>query len=47
MTTAISSGDARLLPMIIDAAERFEPMGEAEQEALLATASDYEPLFTE
>ena len=47
VTTAISSGDARLLPMIIDAAERFEPMDEAEQEALLATASGYEPLFTE
>ncbi|MGD8464008.1 MAG: aldo/keto reductase [Anaerolineae bacterium] len=47
VTTAISSGDARLLPMIIDAAERFEPMSDAEQQQILATASEYEPLFTE
>jgi predicted aldo/keto reductase-like oxidoreductase len=42
----ISAGDARLLPMILDAAERLEPMDEAEQTELLATAGRYEPLFT-
>lgn len=46
VTGAISAGDARLLPMILDAAERFQPMDEAEQRDLLATAADYEPLFT-
>ena len=46
VTGAISAGDARLLPMILDAAERFQPMGEAEQQKLLAAAADYEPLFT-
>jgi aryl-alcohol dehydrogenase-like predicted oxidoreductase len=46
ITGAISAGDARLLPMILDAAERFEPLDSAEQEELLATAGDYEPLFT-
>jgi predicted aldo/keto reductase-like oxidoreductase len=46
VTGAISTGDARLLPMILDAAEHFQPMDEAEQRALLATAGDYEPLFT-
>jgi predicted aldo/keto reductase-like oxidoreductase len=46
VTGAISAGDARLLPMILDAAERFEPMDKAEQAQLLATAGDYEPLFT-
>lgn len=46
VTAAISAGDARLLPMILDAAERFQPMDDAEQAALLATAGEYEPLFT-
>jgi predicted aldo/keto reductase-like oxidoreductase len=46
VTGAISAGDARLLPMILDAAERFQPMDEAEQRNLLATAADYDPLFT-
>lgn len=46
VTAAISAGDAHLLPMILDAAERFQPMDDAEQAALLATASEYEPLFT-
>jgi aryl-alcohol dehydrogenase-like predicted oxidoreductase len=46
VTGVISAGDARLLPAILDAAERFEPMDEAEQEQLVATAGRYEPLFT-
>ena len=46
ITGAISAGDARLLPMILDAAERFRPMDGAEQAELLAGAAGYEPLFT-
>ena len=46
VTGAISAGDVRLLPMILDAAERFQPMDHAEQQALLARADDFEPLFT-
>ncbi len=46
VTAAISAGDARLLPAILDAAERFQPMDEAVQEAVLASAGDYESLFT-
>ena len=46
VTGVISAGDARLLPMILDAAERFEPMDSSEQAELLATADKYEPLFT-
>jgi predicted aldo/keto reductase-like oxidoreductase len=45
ITGVISAGDARLLPAILDAAERFEPMGEGEQAGLVATAGDYEPIF--
>jgi predicted aldo/keto reductase-like oxidoreductase len=46
VTGVISAGDARLLPMILDAAERFEPMDAGEQAELVATAGQYEPLFT-
>jgi aryl-alcohol dehydrogenase-like predicted oxidoreductase len=46
VTGVISAGDARLLPMILDAAERYTPMFEEEQADLLATAEQYEPLFT-
>ena len=42
---AVSAGDARLLAMILDAAEQFQPMDSAEQKALLASASQYEPIF--
>jgi predicted aldo/keto reductase-like oxidoreductase len=46
VTGLISAGDARLLPAILDAAERFTPMDEDERKELLTTADDYEPLFT-
>ncbi len=46
VTGAISAGDARLLPMILNAATRFQPMDAAEQQALMRTAAGYEPLFT-
>jgi aryl-alcohol dehydrogenase-like predicted oxidoreductase len=45
VTAAISAGDARLLPAILEAAERFEPMDEADQAALVAQAADYEIIF--
>jgi hypothetical protein len=45
VTAAISAGDARLLPAILEAAERFEPMDEAEQAALLARAGEYQVIF--
>jgi predicted aldo/keto reductase-like oxidoreductase len=46
VTGAISAGDTRLLPMILDAASRYQPMDAAEQQALMQTAAQYEPLFT-
>jgi predicted aldo/keto reductase-like oxidoreductase len=45
ITGAISAGDARLLPMILDAAERFQPMDPAEQAELVAASSGIQPLF--
>jgi len=46
VTGLISAGDARLVSKILDAAEQFEPMDTAEQARWLATAGQYEPLFT-
>ncbi|MFC2029285.1 aldo/keto reductase [Chloroflexota bacterium] len=46
ITGAISAGDARLLPKIMAAAKRIQPMDAREQARLLATAGDYDPLFT-
>jgi predicted aldo/keto reductase-like oxidoreductase len=45
ITGVISAGDARLLPMILDAAGRFQPMDAAGQQALLETAARQEPIF--
>jgi len=38
-------GDTALLPLFLEACAHFAPLGPAEQEALLATAAEYEPLF--
>jgi aryl-alcohol dehydrogenase-like predicted oxidoreductase len=45
VTGAISAGDARLLPAILDAAERFAPLEPAEQAELMATAEEYGQIF--
>jgi predicted aldo/keto reductase-like oxidoreductase len=45
ITAAISAGDSRLLPAILAAAERFEPMSEEEQASLVAKAGEYETIF--
>jgi aryl-alcohol dehydrogenase-like predicted oxidoreductase len=45
VTGAISAGDARLLPMILEAAQAYEPMDAAEQAALLGTARQYGLIF--
>ncbi len=45
VTGICTAGDTRLLPFVLEACERFAPMGEAEREALIATAGEHEPLF--
>jgi aryl-alcohol dehydrogenase-like predicted oxidoreductase len=45
VTGAISAGDARLLPAILDAAERFAPMEAAEQAELMGMAGQYGQIF--
>lgn len=45
VTAIVSAGDVHLLPMILDAAEHFQPMETAEQEAVIADAATWEPVF--
>jgi aryl-alcohol dehydrogenase-like predicted oxidoreductase len=40
-----AAGDVRLLPMVFQAAERFTPMSQDEQEALIEQAKQLQPLF--
>ena len=46
VTGLCTAGDIRLLPLVLQACENFTPMAVAEQEALIASASEYEPLFS-
>jgi len=42
-----SAGDTRLLPLVIEAAERFTPMSAEEQEALIEQSKVLDPMFYE
>jgi predicted aldo/keto reductase-like oxidoreductase len=41
-----SAGDVRLLPMVLEAGKRFQPMSQEEQAALIQESAALEPLFT-
>lgn len=45
ITTAASSSDIRVAKMMIDAAERYIPLSQKEQQLLLRKAASYKPLF--
>jgi len=45
VTGLCTAGDITVLPLVLDACARFTPMQPGEQEALIATANQYEPLF--
>ncbi|HTX52767.1 MAG TPA: aldo/keto reductase [Candidatus Baltobacteraceae bacterium] len=45
VSTLTSVGDVTLLPKVIDAAERYRPLDDAAQNALLATAGQYHSPF--
>jgi aryl-alcohol dehydrogenase-like predicted oxidoreductase len=45
ITGICTAGDTRLLPLVLKACENFTPMGKADQEALIASAEVYAPLF--
>lgn len=46
VTGLCTAGDLQLLPLFLEACEAFTPMEEGKQEALMATADAYEPIFT-
>jgi len=45
ITTAVMPADSRLLPMVIDAAERFKALDAGEQEEAVAQVRHYRPIF--
>jgi aryl-alcohol dehydrogenase-like predicted oxidoreductase len=45
VTTAASSSDIQVAKMMIDAAERYTPLNQEEQQRLLRKAASYKPLF--
>lgn len=45
VTGLCTAGDLATLPMFLDACANFQPMRAAEQEALIATAGQYESVF--
>lgn len=45
ITTAVMPADSRLLPMVIDAAERFRALDTGEQEEAVAQVRQYRPIF--
>lgn len=45
VTGLCTAGDLQVLPLMLRACQQFTPMGPAEQEALIATAGQFEPLF--
>ena len=44
ITSAVSSGDMKLLPRIIDAAENYTKLSEKEEKNILRASGQYEPL---
>jgi predicted aldo/keto reductase-like oxidoreductase len=46
VTGLCTAGDIQLLPLILEACEKFSPFKLAEQEQLVVTAGQYEPLFS-
>ncbi len=45
ITALCTVGDTRLLPLVLRACDAYVALSESEQEALIATAGAYEPLF--
>ncbi len=45
ITGLCTVGDTRLLPLVLHACEKFTPLSQGEQEALITSASTYEALF--
>jgi aryl-alcohol dehydrogenase-like predicted oxidoreductase len=46
VTGLCTAGDPDMLPLVLEACENFTAISQGEQEAVIASASAYEPLFT-
>ena len=46
VTGICTAGDTQVLPLVLEACQKFTPMSEEAQEALIASAGQFEPLFT-
>jgi aryl-alcohol dehydrogenase-like predicted oxidoreductase len=46
VTGLCTAGDAHVLPLVLDACAKFTPLTPGGQEALIATAGEFEPLFS-
>lgn len=46
VTGLCTAGDMAILPLFLEACRRFTPMSDDGQQALIAKAAEYEPLFT-
>ncbi|MBK9927556.1 MAG: aldo/keto reductase [Anaerolineales bacterium] len=45
VTGLCTVGDTRILPLVLQACKNFKPMNEAEQQKMIKTSGQYEPLF--
>lgn len=45
VTGLCTVGDTRILPLVLQACKNFKPMNEAEQQKMIETSGQYEPLF--
>jgi predicted aldo/keto reductase-like oxidoreductase len=45
VTGLCTAGDIHILPMMLEACENYSVLDQAEQEAVIATSSSYQPLF--
>ena len=46
VTGLCTAGDIKVLPMVLKACQNFSPMNQAEQEAMIQSGRNLEPLFT-
>jgi len=47
VTGICTAGDVRLLPLVLDACEDFQPMSSGSQQNMIEASKAYEPLFTQ
>jgi len=46
VTGLCTAGDVNVLPMVLEACQKFSPLNEAEREGMIQSGNQFEPLFT-